>query len=168
MRTSVQNGRTNVFLQVIDIIIINVCKGRAFHFNWLKMVCWRIHIVTFKLVCHCRDCGTDPTCVLCMDCFQNGEHRKHRYRVSLECWLSLINFNDLINPSYYIIQWLLKKQSLLINYNMCTEQNHKTKGKSTIIINILHTFCGEEKSHTLEKSGKWPWIIHVHSSGCLL
>ena len=26
----------------------------------------------------CRDCGLDPTCVLCVDCFKNSEHGKCR------------------------------------------------------------------------------------------
>ena len=26
----------------------------------------------------CKDCGHDPTCVLCVDCFKNSEHRHHR------------------------------------------------------------------------------------------
>ncbi|XP_052273758.1 E3 ubiquitin-protein ligase UBR2-like isoform X2 [Dreissena polymorpha] len=30
----------------------------------------------------CRECATDPTCVLCMDCFQASVHKKHRYRMS--------------------------------------------------------------------------------------
>ncbi|XP_013420461.1 E3 ubiquitin-protein ligase UBR2 isoform X2 [Lingula anatina] len=30
----------------------------------------------------CRDCAVDPTCVLCIDCFNNGAHRKHKYRMS--------------------------------------------------------------------------------------
>ncbi|OXB63359.1 hypothetical protein ASZ78_001935 [Callipepla squamata] len=29
----------------------------------------------------CRDCAVDPTCVLCMDCFQNSIHRNHRYKM---------------------------------------------------------------------------------------
>ncbi|XP_048259504.1 E3 ubiquitin-protein ligase UBR2-like isoform X2 [Haliotis rufescens] len=29
----------------------------------------------------CRDCANDPTCVLCIDCFQNSVHRQHRYRM---------------------------------------------------------------------------------------
>ncbi|KAL5008356.1 hypothetical protein ScPMuIL_013937 [Solemya velum] len=29
----------------------------------------------------CRDCANDPTCVLCIDCFQKSDHRKHRYRM---------------------------------------------------------------------------------------
>ncbi|KAM7109239.1 LOW QUALITY PROTEIN: E3 ubiquitin-protein ligase UBR1 [Ciconia maguari] len=29
----------------------------------------------------CRDCAVDPTCVLCMDCFQNSIHKKHRYKM---------------------------------------------------------------------------------------
>ncbi|KAK3092305.1 hypothetical protein FSP39_001069, partial [Pinctada imbricata] len=30
----------------------------------------------------CRDCANDPTCVLCIDCFQRSAHKKHRYRMS--------------------------------------------------------------------------------------
>jgi hypothetical protein len=30
----------------------------------------------------CRDCGHDPTCVLCVECFKNSEHRFHRYKMS--------------------------------------------------------------------------------------
>jgi len=30
----------------------------------------------------CRDCGLDPTCVLCVDCFKNSEHGGHRYKMS--------------------------------------------------------------------------------------
>ncbi|KAM6335570.1 E3 ubiquitin-protein ligase UBR1 isoform 2-T2 [Podargus strigoides] len=29
----------------------------------------------------CRDCAVDPTCVLCMDCFQNSIHKNHRYKM---------------------------------------------------------------------------------------
>lgn len=31
---------------------------------------------------NCRECGTDPTCVLCVDCFKKSEHRNHRYKMS--------------------------------------------------------------------------------------
>ncbi|XP_059148021.1 E3 ubiquitin-protein ligase UBR2-like isoform X2 [Physella acuta] len=30
----------------------------------------------------CRDCAYDPTCVLCITCFQESSHRNHRYRMS--------------------------------------------------------------------------------------
>ncbi|XP_074663047.1 E3 ubiquitin-protein ligase UBR2-like [Tubulanus polymorphus] len=30
----------------------------------------------------CRDCGTDPTCVLCIQCFQKSVHKDHKYRMS--------------------------------------------------------------------------------------
>ncbi len=30
----------------------------------------------------CRDCGSDPTCVLCSNCFRRSKHREHRYKVS--------------------------------------------------------------------------------------
>ncbi|XP_043836500.1 E3 ubiquitin-protein ligase UBR1 [Dromiciops gliroides] len=29
----------------------------------------------------CRDCAIDPTCVLCMTCFQNSIHKNHRYKM---------------------------------------------------------------------------------------
>lgn len=31
----------------------------------------------------CKDCGFDPTCVLCVDCFKNSSHRYHKYRMSM-------------------------------------------------------------------------------------
>ncbi|XP_041351534.1 E3 ubiquitin-protein ligase UBR2-like isoform X2 [Gigantopelta aegis] len=30
----------------------------------------------------CRDCANDPTCVFCIDCFQNSSHKQHRYRMN--------------------------------------------------------------------------------------
>ncbi|XP_025104449.1 E3 ubiquitin-protein ligase UBR2-like [Pomacea canaliculata] len=30
----------------------------------------------------CRDCANDPTCVLCISCFQKSKHRSHKYRMS--------------------------------------------------------------------------------------
>jgi len=29
----------------------------------------------------CKDCQTDPTCCLCMDCFEHSDHKNHRYRL---------------------------------------------------------------------------------------
>ncbi|XP_068110247.1 E3 ubiquitin-protein ligase UBR1 isoform X2 [Hyperolius riggenbachi] len=29
----------------------------------------------------CRDCAIDPTCVLCMSCFENSIHQDHRYKM---------------------------------------------------------------------------------------
>ncbi|XP_062973720.1 E3 ubiquitin-protein ligase UBR1 isoform X2 [Elgaria multicarinata webbii] len=29
----------------------------------------------------CRECAIDPTCVLCVDCFQNSIHKNHRYKM---------------------------------------------------------------------------------------
>ncbi|XP_054160724.1 E3 ubiquitin-protein ligase UBR2-like isoform X2 [Oppia nitens] len=30
----------------------------------------------------CCDCGLDPLCVLCVDCFRNSNHKNHRYKMS--------------------------------------------------------------------------------------
>lgn len=30
----------------------------------------------------CRQCASDPTCVFCANCFNNGGHRSHAYKVS--------------------------------------------------------------------------------------
>jgi hypothetical protein len=54
----------------------------------------------------CRDCGHDPTCVLCVDCFKNSEHKHHRYdRPSLfegggECQQPLVPFL-LFGPPFF-------------------------------------------------------------------
>ncbi|XP_058255493.1 E3 ubiquitin-protein ligase UBR1 isoform X2 [Hemibagrus wyckioides] len=34
-----------------------------------------------ETVYSCRDCAIDPTCVFCMDCFQNSVHKSHRYKM---------------------------------------------------------------------------------------
>uniref|UniRef100_A0A673YP90 E3 ubiquitin-protein ligase n=1 Tax=Salmo trutta TaxID=8032 RepID=A0A673YP90_SALTR len=34
-----------------------------------------------ETVYSCRDCAIDPTCVLCMDCFQDSVHKGHRYKM---------------------------------------------------------------------------------------
>ncbi|CAG7818357.1 unnamed protein product [Allacma fusca] len=30
----------------------------------------------------CRDCGMDPTCVLCVECFRASAHKQHKYKIS--------------------------------------------------------------------------------------
>ncbi|KAF6024218.1 UBR2 [Bugula neritina] len=30
----------------------------------------------------CRDCAYDPTCVLCMQCFEKSAHKSHKYRIN--------------------------------------------------------------------------------------
>ncbi|XP_033122637.1 E3 ubiquitin-protein ligase UBR2-like, partial [Anneissia japonica] len=30
----------------------------------------------------CRECAMDPTCCLCVTCFQNSRHKNHRYRMT--------------------------------------------------------------------------------------
>uniref|UniRef100_A0A1A8DB74 E3 ubiquitin-protein ligase n=1 Tax=Nothobranchius kadleci TaxID=1051664 RepID=A0A1A8DB74_NOTKA len=34
-----------------------------------------------ETVYSCRDCAIDPTCVFCMDCFQDSVHKGHRYKM---------------------------------------------------------------------------------------
>lgn len=29
----------------------------------------------------CRECGMDPTCVLCVNCFKSSQHRYHKYKM---------------------------------------------------------------------------------------
>ena len=38
----------------------------------------------------CRDCGLDPTCVLCVDCFKNSEHGKCRWPTTKSKLLEII------------------------------------------------------------------------------
>lgn len=30
----------------------------------------------------CRECGMDPTCVLCVNCFKQSAHKNHKYKMS--------------------------------------------------------------------------------------
>uniref|UniRef100_A0A671WAZ7 E3 ubiquitin-protein ligase n=1 Tax=Sparus aurata TaxID=8175 RepID=A0A671WAZ7_SPAAU len=34
-----------------------------------------------ETVYSCRDCAIDPTCIMCMDCFQDSVHKSHRYKM---------------------------------------------------------------------------------------
>ncbi|KAM9356224.1 E3 ubiquitin-protein ligase UBR1 isoform 2-T2 [Pholidichthys leucotaenia] len=34
-----------------------------------------------ETVYSCRDCAIDPTCVLCMNCFEDSVHKSHRYKM---------------------------------------------------------------------------------------
>lgn len=43
----------------------------------------------------CRDCGMDPTCVLCVDCFKMSPHRNHRYKMSTSCGGGYCDCGDL-------------------------------------------------------------------------
>ncbi|MGH0170906.1 UNVERIFIED_CONTAM: hypothetical protein FKN15_077222 [Acipenser sinensis] len=42
---------------------------------------WTVSKTVFIGTIATRDCAIDPTCVLCMDCFQNSVHRNHRYKM---------------------------------------------------------------------------------------
>lgn len=56
-------------------------------------------ICMFKWICFhylCRDCAIDPTCVMCMDCFQGSVHKSHRYKVGARINICLSGFLFLI------------------------------------------------------------------------
>lgn len=48
-----------------------------------------LHQVTNPLQPFCRDCAIDPTCIMCMDCFQDSVHKSHRYKVSVNIKVNL-------------------------------------------------------------------------------
>lgn len=45
-----------------------------------KSVCGRVFKMNEPFY-SCRDCGMDPTCVLCVNCFKQSAHRHHRYKM---------------------------------------------------------------------------------------
>ncbi|XP_015925189.1 E3 ubiquitin-protein ligase UBR2 [Parasteatoda tepidariorum] len=49
----------------------------------------------------CRECGLDPTCVLCIVCFKNSEHRNHRYKMSTSGGGGLCDCGDEEAWKYY-------------------------------------------------------------------
>ncbi|TNN84158.1 E3 ubiquitin-protein ligase UBR1 [Liparis tanakae] len=48
--------------------------------NTSSQLCGRV-FKEGETVYSCRDCAIDPTCVLCMDCFQDSVHKGHRYKM---------------------------------------------------------------------------------------
>lgn len=49
--------------------------------NHFPSVCGRV-FRSGEATYSCRECGTDPTCVLCSSCFKQSAHRHHKYRMS--------------------------------------------------------------------------------------
>uniref|UniRef100_A0A4W6FB94 E3 ubiquitin-protein ligase n=1 Tax=Lates calcarifer TaxID=8187 RepID=A0A4W6FB94_LATCA len=50
------------------------------HSSTSSQLCGRV-FKEGETVYSCRDCAIDPTCVLCMDCFQDSVHKSHRYKM---------------------------------------------------------------------------------------
>ena len=46
----------------------------------------------FIQFCNSRECGADPTCVLCQKCFRQSEHINHKYKVIYTVFLYLERF----------------------------------------------------------------------------
>lgn len=55
-----------------------------------------------------RECASDPTCVFCQDCFQNSEHKYHKYRVC--CMNSYIKKIRTVFKFFYFYSLILKIQ----------------------------------------------------------
>ncbi|CAH1114121.1 unnamed protein product [Psylliodes chrysocephalus] len=73
-----------VLLSTLDKFICNGDPNTVFkqlsNFEKTPSVCGRV----FKLgepTYSCRQCGMDPTCVLCVECFKHSEHRHHKYKM---------------------------------------------------------------------------------------
>ena len=42
-----------------------------------KSVCAKL-ITTTDTIAECLDCQADPSCIICMECFKNGNHKGHK------------------------------------------------------------------------------------------
>lgn len=62
----------------------------------------------------CRDCGHDPTCVLCVECFKNSEHKTHRYKIStpVAADIAIVEIRKL-GKHMFIVQFTNKEWPLL-------------------------------------------------------
>ncbi|CAB0016925.1 unnamed protein product [Nesidiocoris tenuis] len=59
----------------------NVIFNHLFNVDFPPSVCGKV----FKMgepTYNCRECGMDATCVLCVNCFKQSEHKNHRYKMS--------------------------------------------------------------------------------------
>lgn len=46
-----------------------------------KSVCAKI-ITKADAVVHCLNCQVDKSCIICMECFENGNHEGHKYQLA--------------------------------------------------------------------------------------
>lgn len=48
--------------------------------NEEKLVCAKVIKYTDTVV-ECQQCRMDSTCIICIDCFNNGNHEGHKYKI---------------------------------------------------------------------------------------
>lgn len=79
----------------------------------------------------CRDCAIDPTCVMCMDCFQGSVHKSHRYKVGVHTNVEIMNEIQ-INLFWFSI---LICQSPCFLWNVCSERTvHTTRTEASLLL----------------------------------
>ncbi|XP_071832675.1 E3 ubiquitin-protein ligase UBR2-like isoform X2 [Apostichopus japonicus] len=127
----------------------------------------------------CRDCALDPTCVLCIDCFQRSGHKKHRYKMNTsggggycdcgdaEAWTSdpacdmhgVISQQDQ-NPLETFSEDIIRRVSLLVQIlvNYCnrvinTDQQEvlPEELQSETVIDSYCTILFNDEVHTYEQ-----------------
>ncbi|PIK60202.1 putative E3 ubiquitin-protein ligase UBR2-like [Apostichopus japonicus] len=126
-----------------------------------------------------RDCALDPTCVLCIDCFQRSGHKKHRYKMNTsggggycdcgdaEAWTSdpacdmhgVISQQDQ-NPLETFSEDIIRRVSLLVQIliNYCnrvinTDQQEvlPEELQSETVIDSYCTILFNDEVHTYEQ-----------------
>lgn len=82
-KNMLETDSEKVLLKPLEIYLANSLESDKY-FNELKeleeppTVCGRV-FKNGEPSYFCRECGTDPTCVLCSFCFRNSKHRYHKY-----------------------------------------------------------------------------------------
>lgn len=76
----IETDSEKILLKPLEIYLANSMDSDKY-FNELEeppTVCGRV-FKNGEPSYFCRECGTDPTCVLCSFCFRNSKHRYHKY-----------------------------------------------------------------------------------------
>lgn len=60
------------FIQETYLDLLDMCNCDA-----QKSVCAKL-ITNGDTIAECLDCQADPSCIICMDCFKNGNHKGHK------------------------------------------------------------------------------------------
>lgn len=79
-----EQGAKNAIIDVLEEFIFGdnpeaistkICEEES-----KSTVCGRVFKINEPFY-SCRECGMDPTCVLCVNCFKQSAHRHHKYKM---------------------------------------------------------------------------------------
>lgn len=102
--SAVTNSRSVFFMFWKSGVRTACIYGDSAHKRWHKLWTY-VQSSNKSFSTYYRDCAIDPTCVLCMDCFQDSVHKSHRYKVSHNVYVYIYAMKVKMCYQYFILKY---------------------------------------------------------------